>query len=448
MQPFDTSELEARATALIDAARKAGADAADAVAVRGISLGVSVREGNVEESERSEGDDYGLRVFVGKRQAIVSTNDAGQATIRDLAERAVAMARLAPEDPYAGLLEDASTPPDLALDLLDPAVPGVEALRDLAIRAEHAALSVDGVAKSGGASAGWGLGGFALATSGGFLGASLRSRTSLSATAIAGQGTGMERDYAWHSVVHGGDLESPEEIGRRAGGRAAARLNPRKVASARVPVIFEHRVASSMLGHLAGAINGAAIARGSSFLRDKRGERIFAPGIRVTDDPTRPRGLASRTFDAEGVPAQVLDLVSDGVLQDWILDASSARKLGLKTNGRAARGASSPPSPSTTNLTLEPGRQSLNSLMIKAGRGFLVTDLIGSGANLVTGDYSRGAAGFWFEDGAIAYPVSEVTIAGHLAEMFAALVPADDLEIRGAVNAPSMLVGELTLAGR
>ncbi len=446
--PFDQSALSALTDRLIAAAKRAGADAADAVAVRSLSLGIEVRDGGVEESESAESDDVGLRVFVGKRQAVVSTNDLtgdGKA----LAERAVAMARAAPEDPYAGLADGkelARNFPDL--DLIDPELPTVAALEKMARAAEAAGLSVKGVSKSGGASASAGIGGMVLATSTGFHGAYLGSRHSVAMTAIAGEGTGMERDYDFSSALHGSDLESPEKIGRTAGERAVARLNPRKVSTRKVPVVFDPRVAGSLVGHLSGAINGAAIARKSSFLKDRMGEKLFASGIRIVDDPLRKRGLRSRPFDAEGVAGTKLALIDDGVLKTWVLDCASARELGLTTTGHAHRGVSSVPSPGATNLHLEPGRETPDELIADIKEGFYITDLIGSGVNGVTGDYSRGASGFWIANGRRTYPVSEVTIAGHLLEIFRSLTPANDLEFRYGTNAPTVRVEGLTVAGQ
>ena len=432
----------------MEAARRAGADAADAVAVRSVALSVEVRDGAVEESERSESDDFGLRVMVGRRQAVVSSNDLQEATIATLAERAVAMARVAPDDPYAGL----AAPDDLArefpdLDLLDPVLPTVERLEQLAHEAEAAGLAVAGVAKSAGASAAAGIGGMVLATSHGFRGAYLGSHHSVSMTAIAGEGTGMERDYDFTSAPHAADLESPAKIGERAGERAVRRLKPRKVTTHRVPVVFDPRVAGSLVGHLAGAVNGAAVARGTSFLKDKLGEQVFGAGIRIVDDPLRVRGLRSRPFDAEGVAGARLALVEGGRLRSWVLDTGTARELGLRTTGHASRGVSSVPSPSATNLYLEASSKSREALIGDIVDGFYVTDLIGSGASIVTGDYSRGAAGFWIENGALSYAVSEVTIAGHLTDMFRSLEPADDLVFRYGVNSPTVRVEGLTVAG-
>jgi PmbA protein len=446
---FDQSALIALAERLVKAARAAGADAADAVAMRSVSQSVEVRDGAVEESERAEGDDMGLRVLVGRRQAVVSTNDIRAESVDALAERAVAMARAAPEDPYAGLAdrsELARVVPDL--DLLDPDMPSVGRLERLALAAEAAGLAVPGVAKSGGASASAGIGGMVLVTSEGFHGAYLGSRHSVSMMAIAGEGLGMERDYDFASALHAADLEEAEVVGRTAGERTVKRVNPRKVATRKVPVVFDPRVAGGLVGHLAGAINGSAIARKTSFLKDKLGEQLFAPGIRIVDDPLRRRGLRSRPFDAEGVAGRRLAIVEDGRLTTWLLDCATARELGLKTTGHAQRGVSSAPSPGATNLHLEPGTASPEQLIADIDEGFYVADLIGVGVNLITGDYSRGAAGFWIENGTLSYPVSEVTIAGHLGDMFRTLTPANDLEFRYGTNAPTVRVEGLTIAGR
>ncbi len=445
---FDQTALSELAHRLVEAAKRAGADAADAIAVRGVSQGVEIREGKVEESERSEGDDVGLRVFVGKRQAVVSTSDIG-GDVAKLAERAVAMAKVAPDDEYVGLADPALLAkqfPDL--DLLDPQMPSVAELERRALEAEAAALAVKGVSKSGGASASSGIGGMVLVTSTGFHGSYLRSSQGLSAVAIAGEGTGMERDYDFTSAIHGSDLESASNVGRSAGERTVARLNPRKVATCKAPVVFDPRVSNSLVGHLIGAVNGASIARKTSFLKDRLGQQLFDKNIRIIDDPLRVRGMRSQAFDSDGVATKKLAIIDEGVLTTWLLDTATARELAMSTTGHAHRGVSSSPSPGPYNLHLEAGQISPEDLISDIKEGFYVTDLIGSGVNGVTGDYSRGAAGFWIENGKLTYAVSEVTIAGHLLEIFKSMVPANDLTFKYGVNAPTVRIGELTIAGR
>jgi PmbA protein len=446
---FDQSALSALAQRLVEAARRAGADAADAVAVRGVSHGVEVRDGRVEESERSEGDDIGLRVLVGQRQAVVSTNDVSGDGVAKLAERAVAMARVAPDDKYVGLADPALLARDFPeLDLLDPISPSTSELERRACEAEAAALAVKGVTKSGGASASAGIGGMVLVTSTGFHGSYLRSSQSISMTAIVGDGTAMERDYDYTSALHAADLASSESVGRRAGERTVKRANPKKVETCKVPVVFDPRVSGSLVGHLVGAVNGASVARKTSFLKDRLGQQLFANDIRIVDDPLRVRGLRSQSFDAEGVKVKQLAIIDRGVLTSWLLDCATARELGLATTGHAHRGVSSSPSPGPYNLHLEAGTPTPAELISDIKQGFYVTDLIGSGVNGVTGDYSRGASGFWIENGEITYAVSEVTIAGHLLEIFKSMAPANDLEFRYGVNAPTVRIEGLTLGGR
>ncbi len=445
---LDQTALADLAERLVGAAKRAGADQADAVAVRGVSLSVDVRDGQVEESQRAEGDDLGLRVLVGRRQAVVSTNDLKGDGVAALAERAVAMARAAPEDRFAGLADPALLARDFpSLDLLDPDMPDVGVLEKRAQEAEAAGLAVKGVSKSGGASASAGISGMVLVTSHGFHGASIGSQHSIAMSAIAGDGTGMETDYDYTSALHAADLDSAERIGRSAGERAVKRLNPRKVATRRVPVVFDTRVAGSLIGHLASAANGASVARKTSFLREKRGEQIFAAGIEIIDDPLRQRGLRSRPFDAEGVATSARKVVEGGVLKTWFLDSATARELDLQSTGHAHRGVSSTPSPGPTNLHLAAGSKSPDQLIAEIEDGFFVTGLIGMGVNLVTGDYSRGASGFWIEHGEPTFAVSEVTIAGHLIELFKSLVPANDLTFRYGTNAPTVRVEGLTVAG-
>jgi len=435
-----------RLASLVAAARAAGADAADALLVESASLSVSRRLGKLEQLERAEGIDIGLRVFVAGSQAIISSSDADPAGFARLAEQAVAMARVVPADPLASLLEPRPIPA-ADLDLLDTAEPDADALIARAAIAEEAAMAIPGVTNSEGAEAGWSRLRVALVTSAGFAGEWARSGHSISATALAGQGTGMERDYDYSSAVHLADLEDAGLIGRRAGEQAVARLNPRRAATARLPVIYAPRVSGSLLGHLSSAVNGAAVARGTSFLKDSMGQRVLAAGLRVTDDPTRRRGLRSRPFDGEGTPCAPLTLIEDGVLQSWILDGRSARQLGLASTGHASRGTSGPPGPSATNLWLEAGRMTPAELMGDVLEGLYVTELIGMGVNGITGDYSRGAAGFMIRQGQIAEPVSEITIAGKLQEMFLHMAPASDLSFRRGTDAPTVRVDGMTLAG-
>ncbi len=446
---LDQSVLTDIAQRLVEAAKKAGADAADAVAVRGVSQGVEIRDGRVEESERSEGDDVGLRVLVGKRQAVVSTNDISGDNVATLAARAVAMAKVAPEDAFVGLADPALLAKDFPnLDLLDRDVPSLDVLERRAHEAEEAALAVKGVTKSSGASASSGIGVMVLVTSTGFHGAYLRSSQGISMTAIAGEGTGMERDYDFTSAIHGADLASPRDIGQSAGERAVARVNPRKVKTCKAPVVFDPRVAGSLIGHLIGAANGASVARKTSFLKDKLGQQLFDGSIRIIDDPLRVRGLRSQTFDAEGVAVKRRAIVDEGVLTTWLLDCATARELGMATTGHAHRGVSSSPSPGAYNLHLEPGDATPEKLMSDIKEGFYITDLIGSGVNGVTGDYSRGASGFWIENGKLTYAVSEVTIAGHLFDIFKSMRPANDLVFKYGVNSPTVRIEGLTIAGR
>jgi PmbA protein len=432
---------------LVARARAAGADAADAVLVAGTSLSVQRRLGQTEQLERAEGRDVGLRVFLGKRQAIVSSTAVDPAGFAALAERAVAMARVVPEDPHGGLAAEAGPVPALNLDLEDPSEPDAAALIEAANTAEQAALAVAGVTNSEGGSAGYSRTEIVLVTSAGFAGRTVRTGHSISATALAGTGTGMQRDYDYTSAVHLSDLEDPALIGRNAGERAIRRLNPTRPKTGRLPVVFDPRVAASLLGHLAGAINGAGVARGTSFLKDSLGQRIFPAGITIVDDPHRVRGLRSRLFDGEGVAGQRMELVSDGILTTWLLDSRSARQLGLRSTGHAGRGTGGPPSPGPTNLYLAPGTLSPAELMADITEGLYVTEMIGMGVNGVTGDYSRGAAGFMIRDGALAEPVAEVTIAGRLQEMFAGLAAANDLRLRRGMDAPTVRITEMTLAG-
>ena len=433
---------------LLDAAAKAGADAADALFVESVSSSVSYRLGKLEDVERSESYDLGLRVFVGQKIAFVSSTDFSADALAGLPARAVAMARLAPEDKFATLAPRerlATVQP--ALDLEDAAEPSADLLIERARAVEGAALAVPGVTNSEGGGASFSRSAVALATSTGFYGRYAGTSHSIGVAVLAGEGTGMERDYDQASARHAGDLRTPEAIGACAGEKAVKRLNPRSMPSQSLPVVFHPDEAAGLLGHFTSAISGAAIARGVSFLKDRMNTAVFARGINIIDDPHRVRGQRSKPFDGEGVANARRALIEDGRLTTWLLDCASARQLGLQTTGHAARGTGGPPSPSATNLYLEAGRICVKDLIADIKQGFYVTELMGMGVNGVTGDYSRGAAGFWIENGEIAFPVSEVTIAGNLKEMYAHLTPADDLEFRHGVNAPTVRIEGMTLAG-
>ena len=443
---IDLAPLRARARELVELARAAGADAADVVVAASRSSGVEVREGKVEDSEASENDAFSLRVLLGQRAASVSANRGGDA--HALAERAVAMARVSPENPHAGLAPQdrlARDWPDL--DLADAGDLARAEMVERALACEEAALAVAGVTKSNGASFGRSVSGAVLATSHGFEGAFQSTRFSASLSAIAGEGDAMERDYDFDTTHHLTDLRDVAEIGRRAGLRAVARMKPRQVASQTVPVLFDPRVARGLLGHLLAAMNGASVARGTSLFRERLGERVAAAGITVRDEPHLPRGPASRPFDGEGMAMDALTLIEDGVLNEYLLDTTSARELSMRPNARGSR-AGSGTTPTSTNSVLQPGERSPREMMADMGTGLLVTELIGQGVNMVTGDYSRGASGFWIEGGEVAFPVSEITIAGNLLDIFMHMEPADDLERRFGTDAPSVLVEGLTLAGR
>ena len=433
---------------LIAAARTAGADAADALIVESTAAGVSYRLGNLEDVERSESRHLGLRVFVGQRVAFVSSSDLARTAVDELPERAVAMARLAPEDRFAGL-----APADLLakqivdLDLEDAREPSTETLIARARDIEAAAMAVPGVTNSEGGGASFGRNAIALATSEGFFGQYAATSSSLGVAVLAGEGTAMERDYDGVSARHASDLEPLDVVGRRAGERTVARLKPRKAKSAALPVVFDPRVAGSLLGHFVGAISGNAIARGVSFLKDSLGAAVFSPAVTIVDDPHRRRGLRSKPFDGEGVGNRRHNLIDKGVLTSWLLDCASARQLGLTTTGHAARGTGGPPAPAPTNLYMAAGVLDRTQLIADIKDGFYVTELMGMGVNAVTGDYSRGASGFWIENGKILYPVAGVTIAGNLKDMFRQLTPASDLEFRYGTNAPTLRVEGMTIAG-
>jgi len=434
---------------ILTKAKQAGAETADALVADGTSLSLGWRLGKLENLDRSEGGDLGLRVFIGKKQAVVSSSDLSEKAIDELVEQAVNMAKAAPEDPYCGIAEASQIAdrfPELALS--DTAEPDVEQLKAWAAAAEDAARAVEGVTNSEGADASWGRSTVALAATNGFSGTYSITRYSLSASVLAGQGTAMERDYDYATTVFLDDLPDPAKIGRTAGEKAVARLNPRKVGSGQFPVLFDPRCSNSLLGHLGGAINGSSIARGTSFLKDRLGEQIFPEHIVIVEDPHRAKGMKSKPFDAEGIANQRRNIIDKGVLTTWVLDLASARQLGLESTGHAARGTGGPPSPSLTNFHMEPGSLSRDALIKQAGTGFYVTEMMGMGVNGVTGDYSRGASGYWIENGELAYPVSELTIAGNLKDMFMNLTPADDLEFKYATNAPTLRIDGMTVAGK
>jgi PmbA protein len=430
-------------------AKAAGADAADALYVNGESISVSQRLGKREKLESSEGRDLGLRVFVGKRQAFVSSTDFSPSALKTLAERAVDMARAVPEDPVCGIAPEellAQDWPDLDLDD-KRRPPSAKSLLALCAETEDAARAVKGVTNSEGAEAAWGRTSVMLAASNGFSGGYRRSGYSLSCSVLGGEGTGMERDYEWSSAVHFDDLMAAAKIGRNAGKFVVERLNPKKAANARVPVVYDRRVSGGLIGHLAGAINGRSVARGTSFLKDKMGQPVFAKGIRILDNPHRKRGLGSRPFDAEGLPTKRYAVIDDGMLTTWLLDLAAARQLNLKPTGQASRGTSGPPGPTTSNFYLEKGKLSVDELIGDIKSGLYITDLIGFGVNGVTGDYSRGASGFWIENGKKAWPVSGITVAGNLKDMFLNMTPANDLQFKGSTNAPTVRIEGMTIAG-
>lgn len=446
-----TQSLSDLTQQLLEMARRAGADAADAIAVDGTSLSISVREGSLEHAERSEGIDVGLRVLIGQRQACVSSSDTKPDTLAQMAERAVAMANEAPEDPHAGLADAAQLATDLdtsALDLFDPdPEPDPSALQQAATRAEQAALRNDGVNQVQSASAGYSRRSIHLTASNGFSAGYARTDNGLSCVAISGSGTGMERDYDYDNRIYRADLRDADEIGATAAARAVERVGARKPQTGAFPVLFDERVASSLIGSLLQASNGMMIARGSSWLRDAIGEQVLPKGLSVVEDPHRSRIGGSRKFDAEGLPTVRRAIVDDGVLTGWTLDLATGRKLGFESTANAARGTSAPPAPSLTNISLTEGDQSRDDLIRQMGTGLLVTSMIGSTINPNTGDYSRGAAGFWVENSEVTYPVNECTVAGNLRDMLMSIVPANDARKHLTRVIPSLLVEGLTLAG-
>ena len=433
---------------LLAHARKAGAEQADALGHWDFSLQETLRLGKLESVERSESASLGLRVLIGKRQASVASARLQAADFPLLAERAVAMARLAPEDPWCGLADESLLAQEVAgLDLDDGFEPDEALLRERAREAEETALAVSGITNSEGATAGWSHGYCAFASSAGFNRGYDEGEHELVCSVLAEKHGEKERDYAYSVCRHFRDLESPADIGREAAERAVRRLGARKPQGAQLPVVYDERVASSLLEHFAAAISAASVARGTSFLEQYMHKPVFSAQIGILDDPFRARGLASRPFDDEGVAGTSRLVVDKGVLCSWLVDSASGRQLGLASTGHASRSAAEPASPAPSNLHILPGRCSRSELMADIGQGLYVTELIGHGVNPVTGDYSRGAAGFWIENGALAYPVNEVTVAGNLKDMFAHATPADDLHFRNGVNAPSLRIEGLTVAG-
>lgn len=443
------TEAEDILSALLSDASAFGAEAADAVLYSAVSSSVSCRMGELEDVERSEGSDLGLRIIVGKRQATVSTTDMSRAGLKELAERCAAMAKAAPEDPYCGLApaDRLAKAPFKDLDLGDYAEPSTEALQARALECETAALAIEGVFNSSGAGASYSEGQKWFATSHGFFGQSKGSNHSTSVSVLAQDENGMERDYDYDSKPHIEDLKAAVEIGRSAGERTVKRLSPKKIKSRTAPIMFDNRLSNSLLGHLAGAVNGGAIARSVSFLKDKKGEALFTKNIQIIDDPHIARGAGSRPFDGEGVTNARIDLIKDGVLTGWLMNTAQAKQLELETNGRATRGTGGAPGSGSTNLYMQAGDKTPETLLAEANGCLLVTDMFGPQVNANTGDYSVGCSGFWFEDGDTSYPVSEITIAGNLLEMYGSLVPANDLEFRGSTNAPSLLIPAMTIAG-
>lgn len=445
-----TASLADLTLSLVDAARRAGAESADALAVSGTALSIEIRKGALEQAERSENVEIGLRVLVGRRQACVSASDISGATIQALAERAVAMAREAPEDPFAGLADPSQLAQDWdlsALDLADPAPePSPETLEASARAVEGAALSATGITQVEAAAA-YSRRQLYLAASNGFSGGYSRTSTSLSAVAFTGQGTEMQRDYAGEARVYAADMPDAREIGSLAAERTLQRVGSVKPRTGTFPVLYDERVASSLIGHLLSAINGSSIARGSSWARDLLGMPVLPSGLSLIEDPHRPRISSSRPFDAEGLASRRRAIVQDGVLTGWVLDLSTGRRLGLPSTANASRGTGAPPSPATTNIDLTLGSASRDDLLAQMGTGLWVTSMIGATINPTTGDYSRGAAGFWVENGHLSHPVHECTIAGNLRDMLLRIIPANDVRTYLSTRVPSLLVDGMTLAG-
>lgn len=442
-----TKSLHNYAEPALEAARRAGAEGADVLAVRSRELSTSIRHGKPESIEQAESTGLGLRVFVGQSSATLSTSDLTKEAIEQLAQQAVAIARAAPADPFAALADAAKLARTIPTLEADDAAPDMRQLQTLARTAEEAGLAAKGITNSEGGDASAGTYEKLLLTSHGFAGSYTTSRYALSVSMIAGTGGDMQRDYDYAYVTHFADLPDAARIGEQAAARTLARLHPRKIASQSAPIYFEPRAGRQLLGAFAGAISGGAVARGTSFLKDMLGKKIFGDGIHIIDDPLLPRGLGSRAFDAEGVAVRKMNLIDGGVLTSWLLDTRSANQLKLATTGHAARGLSSAPSPSASNLYLAAGNKTPEALMQEIGNGLYVTETIGHGTNLITGDFSVGASGFWIENGVRAYPVSEVTIAGNLRDIFAELIPANDLEFRYSVNVPTLAIPGMTIAG-
>ncbi|WP_407965648.1 TldD/PmbA family protein [Bartonella sp. C271] len=435
-----------KASSLVEAAKRFGADAADAVVIRSNSVCVAVRLGKVESTEASESDDFTLRVFVGKKVASVSANFVVDP--RELAERAIAMAKASPDSVFEGLADKeclVTHPKDL--DLFDHFTPQSHFLTEDALQMEAAALDVKGVSNSGGAATAYGKNGFVLVNSDGFYGSYHSSYFSRSCSALAGKGTEMERDYDYTTALHFSDLVSADTIGKNAGLGAVRRLGAVRAETGVVTVVFDPRVARGIAGHIASMVNGASIARKTSLLQNLKGKRIMQAGINVMDQPLRLRGNASRPFDGEGVEGHTLNIIENGVLKNWLLSSSSARELGLKTNGRGVRSASLV-QPASTNFSIEPGLVSPHDMIKSVQNGFYVTELFGHGVDFITGQYSRGASGFWIENGEITYPVSEVTLGSDLLHMLAHLIPANDIDRRYSTSAPTLLIEGMILAGK
>lgn len=434
---------------IIKCARKAGASAADAVLIRSTSLNVTLRQGKTELLERSESADLGLRVFKGQKSAVIATSDFSASKLDGMIERVLGIADATPDDPHAGIAAPEQITRDMpSLDLCEQNEPDPGLLIKAAGEAEAAAMAVKGTTNSEGGDAGWGRSEVTLVASNGFVGSYARSSASVSATALAGEGTSMERDYDYDSATHWTDLRDAALIGKSAGERTVRRLNPRRVASQQVPVVYEARQARDILSHILSAINGSSVARGSTFLKDKLGQAVCAAHITVHEDPFIVRGARSRPFDGEGLAPKARRLIDNGVLTTWLLDLRSARKLGLAPTGHASRGVGGPPGPGASNVWMEAGTASVDELIADIKQGFFLTDTLGHGTNMVTGDYSRGASGFWIENGKLTYPVTELTVAGNLADIFKNIIPASDLERRYGVDAPTLRVNGMTIAGQ